>query len=1124
MKTPAALLTLFQQSDNAILLKEFLNQRQPIRIEGLCGSAKALFPTACLPFFTQPHVFILPDKESAAFFYGDMEQLLGEEESAFSERKTLFFPALNDCQTALKKNTFDVLLRTKAVQRIYEGSVSLLITYPEAVSEKIVERKSIETETLTLSKEEKLTQDFLIEFLSENDFEYSDFVYQPGQYSIRGGIIDVFSYANDFPYRIEFSTDRIASLRTFDPETQLSKSILNSIVITPDLRAKETAFSRVGFFESLPENTVLWWEDALACLETIRHLFENENKNDTERIDETACKHAFLDFQTIEFGHNTCLKNEHTITFHQKPQFTYNKKFDLLMDNWIENYEHGIVNLFSSANENQAVRVRNIVRDLLHENVKYRDFPPEQLSVLEKGLMQHAAYTLHEGFQDETLKIAFYTDHQLFNRYHRYKVDDRFKRSESVLLKELYDLKPGDYITHIDHGIGQYAGLEKIEINGRQQESIKILYKGGDALYISIHSLHRIARYSGKDGVEPTLNRLGGQSWNKIKEKTKSKVKELVINLEKLYAERKTAKGYAFSPDSYLQSELEASFVYEDTPDQAKAVKDVKNDMEADFPMDRLICGDVGFGKTEVAVRAAFKAVYNSKQVAILVPTTVLALQHYNTFRDRLANLPCKVDYINRFKSAKAQNQTLENLKNGKIDIIIGTHRLLSKDVVFKDLGLLVIDEEQKFGVGAKEKLRTMKVNVDTLTMTATPIPRTLQFSLMGARDISIMRTPPLNRYPIQTQLHQFSEDLLKSAIEYELFRGGQVFFVHNRIQNLSEIAGMIQKHFPDQRIAIAHGQMDGNKLEEIMMEFIDGNYDVLVSTTIVESGLDIHNANTILINDAQNYGLSELHQLRGRVGRKNKKAFCYLLTPPISVLPDVAVKRLRAIEEFSDIGSGFNIAMRDLDIRGAGNILGAEQSGFIADIGYEMYQKILEESIIELRENGMTIEEAEQDENHSFVRDCVIETDMELLLPDSYIAGSEERYTLYKELNNLTTNEELDGFKQRLIDRFGQPPQQAEELLLSIILRRTAQKIGFEKLILKQGKFVGFFISNSQALYYQSAQFTHILQFLQNHPHFGQLRENGNKLSLTFPKVHSVQSAITLLETLEYRKKDPED
>jgi transcription-repair coupling factor (superfamily II helicase) len=810
------------------------------------------------------------------------------------------------------------------------------------------------------------------------------------------------------------------------------------------------------------------------------------------------------------------LNNENTIAFNQKPQLTYNRQFDLLIDDWIENYEQGICNIFSSANENQAVRVRNILRDVLRENPKYKDFPQDYLLVLEKELIQHVTYTLHEGFLDKDLKIAFYTDHQIFDRYHRYKLDDRFKRSESVLLKEIYDLKPGDYITHIDHGVGQYAGLEKIEINGKQQESIKILYKGGDALYISIHSLHRIARYSGRDGTEPALNRLGGHTWDKIKEKTKSKVKELVINLEKHYAERKMAKGYAFSPDSYFQSELEASFVYEDTPDQAKAVKDVKNDMEADFPMDRLVCGDVGFGKTEVAIRAAFKAVYDGKQVAVLVPTTVLALQHYNTFRDRLSNLPCRVDYINRFKSAKAQSQTLENLKDGKIDVIIGTHRLLSKDVVFKELGLLVIDEEQKFGVGAKEKLRTLKINVDTLTLTATPIPRTLQFSLMGARDISIMRTPPLNRYPIQTELHQFSEELIKTAIEYELFRGGQVFFVHNRISNLPELAGMIQRNFPDQRIAIAHGQMDGEKLEEIMMEFIDGNFDVLVSTAIVESGLDIPNANTIIINDAQNYGLSELHQLRGRVGRKNKKAFCYLLTPPINILPELSAKRLRAIEEFSDIGSGFSIAMRDLDIRGAGNMLGAEQSGFIADIGYEMYQKILDEAIIELRENTMTIEEAEQDEAHAFVRDCVIETDLELLLPDSYIAASNERYTLYKELNDLATNEELDSFRKKLLDRFGELPPQAEELLKSIVLRRAAQKIGIEKLVLKQGKLIAYFPSNPQSLYYQSSQFTHILQLLQNHPHLGQMREKENKLSLTFPKVSNVQTAIEMLKRLE--------
>jgi len=845
-----------------------------------------------------------------------------------------------------------------------------------------------------------------------------------------------------------------------------------------------------------------------------KHQVGNDNDSlENHYITANQFKESILKFRCVEFGNKSYLSPKHSISFDTQVQMPYNKQFDLLIEQWIKNYEQGIVTIFSSLNENQAVRIRNIVRDSLYTQKKYADFSEEYKKKLEKEMVSYVSYTLHEGFVDYEQKIAFYTDHQVFNRYHRYKVDDKFKKSDSILLKEIYDLKQGDYVTHIDHGVGQYAGLEKIEINGKQQEAIKIIYKNNDILYISIHSLHRIAKYSGKDGEEPVLNRLGSNSWNKIKEKTKSRVKSLVIDLAKLYAERRMTKGFAFSADNYMQTELEASFIYEDTPDQVKANQDVKNDMEADFPMDRLICGDVGFGKTEIAIRAAFKAVCDNKQVAVLVPTTILALQHYNTFRDRLADFPCRVDYINRFKSAKEQKNTLQDLKDGKIDILIGTHRLLGKDLIFKDLGLLIVDEEQKFGVGAKEKLRSLKVNVDTITLTATPIPRTLQFSLMGARDISIMQTPPLNRHPIQTEVHTFAEELIKSAIEYEVFRGGQVFVVHNRIQSIGEIAGMIQRNFPDQSVAIAHGQMEGDVLERIMMDFIDGNYDVLVSTAIIESGLDIPNANTIIINEAQNYGLSELHQLRGRVGRKNKKAFCYLLTPPQNVLTDTARKRLRAIEEFSDIGSGFNIAMRDLDIRGAGNLLGAEQSGFISDIGYEMYQKILEEAIAELHQNQANTDEIIENSDYEFVKDCVIETDMELLLPDTYIASSGERYALYKELNSLSKDEELNEFREKLIDRFGKIPPQTEELIKTIILRRTAKKVGLEKIILKQKKLIGHFISNSESVYYQSLQFSHVLHTLQNNPTLAYMRENNEKLSITFDKIDSVGKGIEALE-----------
>jgi transcription-repair coupling factor (superfamily II helicase) len=1117
------LLSLYIQSQKTqAFVKQFASTATRTKVNGLSGSSRSLFAAACACLTKQLHIFVLSDKESASFFYGDLEQIFQEENIDFSQRQSIFFPESNLFSQQIKaSDNFDVLLRTKMLQRIGENERLLVVTSPEALMQKVVAKEIIEEDTYTISRGEKLSTDFVLEYLYENNFEYTDFVFQPGQFSLRGGIIDVFSYANEYPCRIEFSGDTIASLRTFEIDTQLSRTILEKMVITPDLQAKsnEKRIAKINFFDILPPNTILWFEDIAWNIENIRKKYhstceslEDKTLIDDLCIDDVQFKESILHFHTVEFGIDSYLNTQYSVSFDTQPQMPFNKQFDLLIDEWLRNDEQGIVNIFSSVNENQSLRIRNIVRDVLSTHEKYAGFQNDCRKKLEKTMVSYVPYTLHEGFIDREHKIAFYPDHQVFNRYHRYKVDDKYKKSDSIMLKDIYNLKQGDYITHIDHGIGQYAGLEKIEINGKQQEAIKIIYKGNDILYISIHSLHRIAKYSGKDGEEPPLNRLGSNAWSKIKEKTKSKVKELVIDLAKLYGERKMTQGFSFSADNYMQTELELSFIYEDTPDQIKATRDVKNDMEADYPMDRLICGDVGFGKTEIAIRAAFKAVCDSKQVAILVPTTILALQHYNTFRDRLADFPCRVDYLNRFKSSKEQRKTLKDLKDGKIDIMIGTHRLLGKDVEFKDLGLLIVDEEQKFGVGAKEKLRSLKINVDTIILTATPIPRTLQFSLMGARDISIMQTPPLNRYPIQTEVYPFSETLIKSAIEYEISRGGQVFFVHNRIQNIGEIAGMIQQLFPEQKIAIAHGQMDGDALEKIMMGFIDGYYDVLVSTTIIESGLDIPNANTMIINDAQNYGLSELHQLRGRVGRKNKKAFCYLLTPPLNIISDTARKRLRAIEEFSDIGSGFNIAMRDLDIRGAGNLLGAEQSGFITEIGYEMYQKILEEAIDELRKNDAGIKSLPDHDDDDFVKDCVIETDMEILIPDTYIMSSGERYALYKELNSLSKDEELDTFRGKLIDRFGEIPQQTQELIRTIVLRREAKKMGFEKVALKQGKLIGYFLPDSQSEYYQSPQFSHILDVLKHNPTKAYMRENNGKLTITLDKIHSVENAIVSL------------
>ncbi len=811
-----------------------------------------------------------------------------------------------------------------------------------------------------------------------------------------------------------------------------------------------------------------------------------------------------LDHAIVDSGHQPYLEPGLRLEFNMSPQPVFNKNFDLLTGNLEENTRDGISNYVLSDNPRQIERIYTIFEDLKSSRQQLRNFEFSTLNI-----------SLHEGFIDRDLKLALYTDHQIFERYHKFHLKDSYSSREAITLKELYNLNPGDYITHIDHGIGRYDGLERIDVNGRQQEAIRIIYKNNDLLYVSIHSLHRIAKYIGKDGAEPKMDRLGSGAWNKLKARTKSHVKDIAKELIQLYAQRKSAEGFAFTPDTYLQTELEASFIYEDTPDQVKSTADVKADMEKTFPMDRLICGDVGFGKTEIAVRAAFKAVADNKQVAVLVPTTILALQHYKTFRSRLSDFPCSVDYLNRFKSQKNQKETLKKLEEGKLDIIIGTHRLISQDVKFKDLGLLIIDEEQKFGVGAKEKLKQLRVNVDTLTLTATPIPRTLQFSLMGARDLSIINTAPPNRYPIQTEVRPFGEEVIREAILYEVSRGGQVFFVHNRVVNIHDVERMLLKFLPNITIGVAHGQMDGNHLESVMLDFIDGVYDVLLATTIIESGLDIPNVNTIIINDAHHFGLSDLHQLRGRVGRSNRKAFCYLLSPPVSLLTDEARKRLKAIEEFSDLGSGFNIAMRDLDIRGAGNILGAEQSGFISEIGFEMYHKILDEAVQELKETEFSELFQDDGKPKPFVKDCQIETDLEILIPGDYITNSTERLIIYKELDSMETEEGLEVCRTRMIDRFGPIPRQAEELFNMIRLRWLARKAGFEKIILKNERFIGYFVSNPESPYYKSPDFAAMLRFVQSNPSICRMKETESRLSLTFRNVKSVRDAIRILQKM---------
>lgn len=1099
------------------------NARQRIWLQGLTGSSSSVWAAAVHQAVSNVHLVVLNDKESAVYFSNDLENLLGETEEKFHRKHVLFYPtSYKRPYEPEKTDNSNVLMRTEVLKRVStRGKNTIVVTYPEALSEKVVNKSYLEKATLKLKRGETVDLDFIYELLDEYGFERTDFVAEPGQVALRGGIIDVFSFTNDLPFRIEFAGDEVESLRSFDPATQLSVDKLDHITIVPNVQDKALVETRQSFLDFIPANSILWMLDTGFAADRIETEFAKAQKafdlltgpvKHLEPEELFTDKEAFLrkitSFSIVEFGRHSYFEPDFSGVFHILPQPSFNKNFDLLLAELQQNTASGIRNVLLADSPQQVERIYTILDDLVknHKNEGNLDFVSINLS-------------LHEGFVSKELGIACYTDHQLFERYHKFRLKESFSGKQALTLKEMYDLKPGDYVTHIDHGVGRYDGLEKINNNGKWQEAIRIIYQNDDLLYISIHALHRISKYSGKEGHIPSMDRLGSNAWNRLKAKTKARVKDIARDLIKLYAERRATKGFAYTPDTYLQHELEASFIYEDTPDQIKSTTDVKRDMEADHPMDRLICGDVGFGKTEIAVRAAFKAVADSKQVAVLVPTTILAVQHFKTFSERLKELPCRVDYINRFKSTQQQNVTLKELEEGKTDILIGTHRLLSADIKFKDLGLLIIDEEQKFGVAAKEKLKRLRVNVDTLILTATPIPRTLQFSMMGARDLSVINTPPPNRYPVQTEVHVFDEELLRDAISYELSRGGQVFFVNNRIQNLTDIAGILQRLVPYARIAVGHGQMDGHKLEKIMLGFVEGDYDVLVSTTIVEAGLDIPNANTMIINDAHHYGLSDLHQLRGRVGRANRKAFCYLLAPPLSVLSDEARKRLKAIEEFADIGSGFNIAMRDLDIRGAGNILGAEQSGFITEIGFEMYQKILDEAMHELKlaeYSDLYSEEIEKE----FVRECQIETDLEILIPDNYISNITERLSLYKELDSTENEKSLLAFQEKLIDRFGPVPPETQELLNAIRLRRLAKTIGFEKLILRNQAMTGHFVSNEASPYYQSVIFTAVLKYVQSHAATCRMKEGSGKLSLSFNRINTISQALDLLRGMSIEEK----
>lgn len=1084
--------------------------QEKVHVKDLIGSSLSFVVSEVFKQSDMPFLFILNDKEEAAYYLNDLEHLL-------NDKDVLFYPGSYRRPYQIEEtDNANVLLRAEVLNRINSRKKpALIVTYPDALFEKVVTRKELEKNTLKISLNDKLSIDFVNETLFEYNFNRVDFVTEPGEFSVRGGIVDVYSFSNDEPYRIEFFGDEVDSMRTFDVETQLSTEKVKKISIIPNVENKALQESRESFLKYIPGKTIVFAKNTELLLGRIDKLFGKANAAFAELSEdikhntpeELFCtkellQGQFLEYTIVELTENPLLKADTFVKFNTTPQPSFNRQFDLLIENLDKNHEKGYTNYITCVSEQQAKRFHDIFDDV-EQKVHY----------------ETVVLPLYQGFIDHNQRVVCYTDHQVFERYHKFHLKNGYAKKQAITLKELTNLEIGDYVTHIDHGIGKFGGLKKIDVEGKKQEAIKLIYGERDILYLSIHSLHKITKFNGKDGKAPKIYKLGSGAWKKLKQKTKARVKHIAYNLIELYAKRRMKKGIQYGPDTHLQHELEASFIYEDTPDQSKATEDVKADMESERPMDRLVCGDVGFGKTEVAIRAAFKAVDNGKQVAILVPTTILAFQHFKTFTERLEDMPITVDYLNRFRTTKQRNEVLKGLEKGNVDIVIGTHQLVNKAVKFKDLGLLIVDEEQKFGVAVKDKLKTIKENVDTLTLTATPIPRTLQFSLMAARDLSVINTPPPNRYPIETNVIRFQEETIRDAVSYEIQRGGQVFFIHNRIENIKEVAGMIQRLVPDAKIGIGHGQMDGKKLEKLMLAFMNGEFDVLVSTTIIESGLDVPNANTIFINNANNFGLSDLHQMRGRVGRSNKKAFCYFITPPDSVMTQDARKRINALVQFSTLGSGFNIAMKDLEIRGAGDLLGGEQSGFINEIGFETYQKILNETIEELKENEFKelYETQENKKEKVYLKETQIDTDFELLFPDAYINTVTERLVLYNKLSVLKTEEELQVFENELIDRFGPLPEPAVALLDSVRIKWTATKLGLEKIIMKKGKLVGYFISDQQSDFYQSPIFTQILQFVQQNPSICKMKEkqtrNGLRLLLTFERITSVKKALNVLE-----------
>ncbi|MFB0939310.1 MAG: transcription-repair coupling factor [Urechidicola sp.] len=1107
------IVSAYEQSTR---IKEIVQQLQQdknhFQISNLVGSSLSFVISTTFKKAEKPFLLIFNDKEEAAYYLNDLEQLIGE-------KNVLFYPGSYRRPYQIEEtDNVNVLLRAEVLNRINSRKKpAIIVTYPEALFEQVITKKELEKSILKLSVGEEVSLDFINEMLFEYNFKRADFVTEPGEFSVRGGIVDVFSFSNDEPYRIEFFGDEVDSIRTFDVETQLSTEKISKINIMPNVENKMLDENRESFLKYIHSNTVVFSKNINLLSSSLDSLYEKAESAFQDLTKEI--KHAepltlfcngelikkqLEEFNLIEISSSKSIKDnsKNTVQFSTTPQPSFNKQFDLLIENLQKNTDNGISNYLFCDNEKQVKRFDDIFSDA-DQSVTYNTI----------------VFPLYKGFIDTDLNIACYTDHQIFERYHKFRLKNGYAKKQAITLKELTSLVIGDYVTHIDHGIGKFGGLQKIDVEGNQQEAIKLVYGDRDVLYISIHSLHKISKYNGKDGKEPKMYKLGSGAWKKLKQKTKTRVKKIAYDLIQLYAKRRTEKGFQYGPDTSMQHELEASFIYEDTPDQFSATEDVKADMEKEQPMDRLVCGDVGFGKTEIAIRAAFKAVDNGKQVAILVPTTILAFQHFKTFSSRLDNFPVTVDYLNRFRTTKQRNIVLEGLKSGAVDIVIGTHQLVSDKIKFKDLGLLIVDEEQKFGVSVKDKLKTIKENVDTLTLTATPIPRTLQFSLMAARDLSVINTAPPNRHPIDTQVIRFGEEIIRDAIQYEISRGGQVFFIHNRIENIKEVAGMIQRLLPDAKIGIGHGQMEGKKLEKLMLSFMNNEFDVLVSTTIVESGLDVPNANTIFINNANNFGLSDLHQMRGRVGRSNKKAFCYFITPPYHMMTTDARKRIEALVLFSELGSGINIAMKDLEIRGAGDLLGGEQSGFINDIGFDTYQKILSEAIEELKENEFKELYKSDNKPKNYVKEVQIDSDFEILIPDDYINVISERLSIYNELSSISNEEQLAAFEKRIIDRFGEIPTEVVDLLNSVRIKWIAKQLGLERIILKKKRLIGYFIADQQSGFYQTEDFTRILHYLQKNSKTCVMKEkqtkNGLRLLITFIHIDSVQKALDVLQKI---------